>query len=94
MEIILAILLLIGVVSLGPPTAGKGEDAMPPIMDLPKTDDISEQDLVMPVDHQRDSIRCHRYGDVTYRDLTVPYKDDIDRPFMDFSDCDEACLDE
>ncbi len=94
MEILLAILLLIGAVSVGPSTAGKGEDAALPIMDLPKRDDTSEQDLVMPIVHQRDAIRCHMYRDVNYRDLTVPYKDEIDRLFMDFGDCGEVYLDE
>ena len=90
MEIILAILLLIGAVSMGPSTAGKGEAIAPSKPDLHQVDDTLELHPVMPAVHQRDSTRCHTNGDVIYRDLTAPYSATVNRLIIDWSDCDDA----
>ena len=94
MEIVLAILLLFGGITLGSSTTDKCGDDTQSTLVLPNADDTSGSYQINQVTHQSDPTGCHFDGSVIYRDLTVPTHGQIVRPIMEISDCDEDCPDE
>ena len=85
MEIVLAVLLLFGGFTLGSISADKGDDE--PQSAMAKGDGVPDSRQYAPTMPQSDLTRCHSDGAVIYRDLTVPYHGQIERPVMEISDC-------
>ena len=77
MEIVLAVLLLFGGFTLGSITADNGDDESQSTMVLPDTDGVPDSHPVTQAMRQGDPIRCHSEGTVIYRDLTVPYQEQV-----------------
>jgi len=88
MEIVLAVLLFFGGFTLGSVTADKNED------DVSNGDGVPDSHLATRVMPQSDPTRCHSSGVVIYRDLTVPYNGQIERPAIEISDCEGECPNE
>ena len=87
MEIVLAVLLLFGGFTLGSITADKSGKDQQSSMIASHVDGVAGSDPVTQVMHQGDSTRCHSDRAVIYRDLTVPYHAQIERPAMEIGDC-------
>ena len=83
MEIVLAVLLFFGGLTLGSITADKGDNDSHSTVALPYAN------RAMP-----DPTRCHSNDVVIYRDLTVPYQSQIKRPAIEISDCAGECPDD
>ena len=94
MEIVLAVLLLFGVITLGSITADKGDDDTQSTMALPNGDGVSGPHQVTQVTCQSDPTGCHSDGSIIYRDLTLPYQDQIGQQASQAGDRDEGCSDE
>ena len=94
MEIVLAVLLLFGVITLGSITADKGDDDVPPTLALPNGGGESDSTQVTQVLRQSDPSRCHPDRAVSYQDLTVPYHGKIDQPASQAGDCEGECPNE
>ena len=94
MEIVLAVLLLFGVITLGSVTADKGDDDTQSTMALPNADSVPGSHQVTQAMRKSDPTRCHSNGSVIYRDLTVPYQDQVDQPVLQAGDCDGDSPDE
>ncbi len=77
MEIVLAVLLLFGVITLGSITADKGNDDTQSTMALPNGDSVSGPHQVTRAKRQNDPTRCNSDGSIIYRDLTLPYQDQV-----------------
>jgi len=93
MEIVLAVLLLFGVITLGSITTDKGGDEQS-TMALRNADSVPDSHQVTQATRQSHSTGCHSDGSIIYRDLTVPYHGQIVRPVIEISDCDEYSPDE
>jgi len=87
MEIVVAVLLLFGGFTLGSITTDKGDEKSEPTMVLPKVVSISGPDPVTQITHDSDPTRCHFDKSVIYRDLTAPFRGQIDRPGTGDRDC-------
>ena len=87
MEIVLAVLLLFGVITLGSVTTDKGDDDTQSTMAMPNSGSVPDSHQVPHSIHQRDPTRCHSDGSFIYRDLTVPYQDQVDQPVLQAGDC-------
>jgi hypothetical protein len=87
MEIVLAVLLLFGGFTLGSITADKGDGDTQSTVALRNADGVPDSQWVTRVIPQSDPSRCHANGVVIYRDLTVPYDGQIERPAIKISDC-------
>ncbi|MES9874709.1 MAG: hypothetical protein ABW146_16505 [Candidatus Sedimenticola sp. 6PFRAG7] len=85
MEIVLAVLLLFGGFTLGSISADKGNDE--PQSAMANGDSVPDSRQHGPTMPLSDPTRCHSDGAVIYRDLTVPYHGQIERPVMEISDC-------
>ncbi len=94
MEIVLAILLFFGGITLGSVTADKGSDELESTRVIPSSDSALELYPVTQMAHHSDLMRCHSGKSVIYRDLTIPYHSKIAQPVNDASDCDGECPDE
>ena len=77
MEIVLAVLLLFGGFTLGSITADNDDDESHSTMALSDTDDVPDSHTVTWAIRQGNRIRCHSDGTVVYRDLTVPYQEQV-----------------
>ena len=87
MEILLAVLLLFGGFTLGSITADKGGDDTQSTVALPNADGVRDSHQVAPAMRHSDPTWCHSDKSVIYRDLTVPYDGQIERPAIKISDC-------
>ena len=94
MEIVLAVLLLFGGFTLGSITADKGDDDVQSTLALPNGDGVPDSTQVTQVLRQSDPTRCHSDSASIYRDLTAPYRGQIERPAIEASDCEGDCPDE
>ena len=94
MEIVLAVLLFFGGLTLGSITADKGDDASQSTPSMPHVDGVADSTQVIQALRQSDLMRCHSDRVVIYRDLTVPYRGQIERPAIEGSDCEGGCPDE
>ncbi|MCU7870789.1 MAG: hypothetical protein KZQ98_20040 [Candidatus Thiodiazotropha sp. (ex Lucinoma borealis)] len=92
MEIVLAVLLLFGGFTLGSITADKGDDE--PQSAMANGDGVPDSRQHAQTMLQSDPTRCHSDRAVIYRDLTVPYHGQIERPAMEIGDCEGECPDE
>ena len=79
MEIVLAILLLFGGFTLGSITADKGGDVAQHTTSATPVDGVADASHIHQDMRQHHPIRCHART-TAYRDLTVPYSGQIDRP--------------
>ncbi len=89
MEIVLAILLLFGSFTLGTIAADNEDEEAESSMALPDVDDVAGSSSVTSITHPRDPARCHSDKSVLYRDLTVPYRSQIEPPVIEVSDCED-----
>jgi len=94
MEIVLAILLLFGGITLGSVTADKVSDERESTRVMPSPDSAPGSYPVTQMTHHSDLTRCHSGKSVIYRDLTVPFHGKIEQPVFDASDCKGECPDE
>ncbi len=94
MEIVLAVLLLLGGFTLGSITADKGNDAAPSIRVVPHATGISDSHPITQAMRQSDMTRCHLDQAVIYRDLTVPYHSKINQQLGQADECDGECPNE
>ncbi len=79
MEIVVAVLLLFGGFTLGSITTEKGDEKSEPTMVLPSVVSLPGPDPVTQITHDSDPTRCHFDKSVIYRDLTAPFRSQIDR---------------
>ncbi len=93
MEIVLAVLLLFGVITLGSITADMGDDEQS-TMAMPNADGAPDSHQITQAVRQSDPTHCHSDGSVIYRDLTVPYQGQVDQPVLQAGDCDGDSPDE
>ncbi len=94
MEIVLAVLLLLGGFTLGSITADKGNDASPSTRVVPNATGITDSYPITPAMHKNELNRCHSDRTVTYRDLTIPYHGKIDPQAGQADDCEGECPNE
>lgn len=94
MEIVLAVLLLFGGFTLGSVTADKGSDDKQSTMISSHVEGAAGSVPVTQTMRQGDPAGCHSDEPITYRDLTVPYRDHSERPAVEGSDCDGECPNE
>ncbi len=87
MEIVLAVLLLFGVITLGSVTTDKGDDDTQSTMAMPNSGSVPDSHQVSQSIHQRDLTRCHSDGSVIYRDLTLPYQGHAGQQASQAGDC-------
>ncbi len=85
MEIVLAFLLLFGGFTLGSITADKGDDE--PQFAVANGGGVADSRQHAYTMLQGAPTRCNSDRAVIYRDLTVPYRGQIERPAMEISDC-------
>ncbi len=79
MEIVLAIILLFGGFTLGSISADKGDEDIQSTMDIPKAGSVADLHQTTQTMLQSDPPRCHADGAIIYRDLTLPYQDQVGR---------------
>ena len=94
MEIVLAVLLLLGGFTLGSITADKGGDASPSTRVVPHATGILDSHPITQGMRQNDHARCHSGRTVIYRDLTVSYHSKIDQQADQTDDCEGECPNE
>jgi len=94
MEIVLAVLLLFGVITLGSVTADKGDDDTQSTMALPNADGVPDSLQITQAVCQSDPTRCHSNGSVIYRDLTLPYQDQFGQQVSQAGGYEGECSDE
>jgi hypothetical protein len=87
MEIIVAVLLLFGGFTLGSITTDKGDEKSEPTMVLPNVVNEPGPHPVTQITRDSDPTRCHFDKSVIYRDLTAPFRSQIDQPGTGVSDC-------
>ncbi|MCP3667403.1 MAG: hypothetical protein GY696_33735 [Gammaproteobacteria bacterium] len=87
MEIVLAILLLFGGFTLGSISADKRDDELQSAMAMPNRNGVPDSHQLTQAMLQSDPSRCHADRVVIYRDLTLPYHGNIERPAMQICDC-------
>lgn len=87
MEIVLAILLLFGGFTLGSATTDKSSDDKQSTMISSHVKGAAGSVPVTQTMRQGDPTGCRSGKSVIYRDLTVPYYGQIERPAMEISDC-------
>ena len=87
MEIAVAVLLLFGGFTLGSITTDKGDEKSEPTIVLPSVVSIPGPNPVKPITHDSDPTRCNFEKSVIYRDLTAPFRGQIDRPGTGARDC-------
>ena len=87
MEIGVAVLLLFGGFTLGSITTDKGDEKSEPTMVLPSVVSIPSPHPATQITHDSDPTRCHFDKSVIYRDLTAPFRGQIDRPGTGDRDC-------
>ncbi len=85
MEIVLAVLLLFGGITLGPNTADKGDDATQSTLGPPNGDGVPDPHPATPAMRRSEPTLCHSDGTAIYRDLTVPYPGRNERPAIEDS---------
>ena len=79
MEIVLAILLLLGGFTLGSVTADKGGDVAQHTTIATPVDGVADSSHIHKDIRRHRLIRCHSRT-IVYRDLTVPNSGQIDQP--------------
>ena len=94
MEIVLAVLLFFGGLTLGSITANKGDDESQSTPAMPHVDGVADLTPVIQALRQSDPTRCHSDRAIIYRDLTAPSHSQIERPAIEGSDCEGGCPDE
>ena len=94
MEIVLAVLLFFGGFTLGSITSDKGDDESQSTLALPNAEDVPDSYPITQALCQSKPTRCHSEGTVIYRDLTVPYHGQVERPAIKISDCEGECRDD
>ena len=87
MEIVVAVVLFFGGFTLGSITTDQGDETSEPPMVVPSVVSIPDPPPVKPITHERDPTRCHFDQSVVYRDLTAPFRSQIDRPGTGDSEC-------
>ena len=83
MEIVLAIFLLFGGFTLGSITADKGDDEPQSVMAMTNSHGVPDSRQHAPTMLQSDPSRCRADRAVIYRDLTVPYHGQVERPALE-----------
>ena len=91
MEIVLAVLLLFGGLTLGSVTADKGSNDKQSTMVASQEGRAARSFSVTQAMRQSDPTRCRSGKSVIYRDLTVPYRGHIEQPAVEVSNCHEEC---
>ncbi len=94
MEIVLAVLLLLGGFTLGSITADKGDDASSSTLAVPNATGIPDSHPITQAMRQNELNRCHSDRVATYRDLTVPYRSKINQQAGQADECDGECPNE
>ncbi len=94
MEIVLAVLLLLGGFTLGSITADKGDDASPSTRVVPHATGIPNSHPITQAMRQNALNRCHPDRVITYRDLTITYHGKIDQQAGQTDDCEGECQNE
>ena len=79
MEIVVAVLLFFGGFSLGSITTDKGDEKSEPKIVLPNAANLPGPHPATQITRDSDPTRCHFGKSVIYRDLTVPFRGQIDR---------------
>ncbi len=87
MEIVVAVLLLFGGFTLGSITTDNEHEKSVPTMVLPNVASVQGSHATTQIPYDSDLTRCHFDKPVIYRDLTVPFRSQIDRPGTEVSDC-------
>ena len=87
MEIVVAVLLFFGGFSLGSITTDKGDEKSEPTMVLPNVVSVPGPHPATQITRVSDPTQCHFDKSVIYRDLTAPFRGQIDRPGPGVSDC-------
>lgn len=90
MEIVLAVLLFFGGFSLGSISADKGDEEVESSIALLDVDDVPSSLPATPITHHSIPMRCHSDKSIIYRDLTVPYRSQIEQSVIEVSDCEEG----
>ena len=94
MEIVLAILLFFGGITLGSATADKGSDELESTRVMPSPDSTPGSYPVTQMMHHSNLTRCHSGKSVIYRDLTIPHHGKLKQPVVNAGDCEGECPDE
>ncbi len=94
MEIVLAVLLLFGVITLGSVTADKGDDDTQSTMALPNADGVPDSLQITQAVCQSDPTRCHSDESIIYRDLTLPYHGQVGQQASQAGGYEGECSDE
>ncbi len=79
MEIVLAIILLFGGFTLGSISTDKGDDDIQSTMAIPKAGSVADLQQITQAMRHGDPTRCHSDRAIIYRDLTLPYQDQVGR---------------
>jgi len=87
MEIVVVVLLLFGGFTLGSITADKEDEKSEPTMVLPKVVSIPGPHPATQITRHSDPTRCHFDKSAVYRDLTAPFRSQIDRPGTGDGNC-------
>lgn len=90
MEIVLAILLLFGSFTLGTIAADSEDEEAESDMTLSDVEGVPGSPPLISTTHQGDPMRCHSNKSIIYRDLTVPYRSQIEPSVIDASDGEEG----
>ena len=87
MEIVVAVLLLLGGFTLGSITADKGDMGTQSTIALSKAESTSDSHPFTQAMQQRNPFHCHADGTHIYRDLTLPYQGEVDQQASQTGDC-------
>ncbi len=90
MEIVLAILLLFGSFTLGTIAADNEDEEAESTTVLLDADDVPASPSFTSITYHHDPTRCHSDKSIIYRDLTVPYRGQIESSVIEVSDCEEG----
>ncbi|HFD86470.1 MAG TPA: hypothetical protein ENJ35_02210 [Gammaproteobacteria bacterium] len=94
MEIVLAVLLLFGSFTLGTIAADNEDEDVESTRVVPNVEGVPGSHPAIQVTQHSDPTRCHSDKSVIYRDLTIPYHGEIERPVIEARDCEGECPDE
>ena len=87
MEIVVAVWVFFGALILESTTTGNGNEKLEPTVVLSEMASIPGPHPVKPITHSSDLTLCHFDKSVVYRDLTIPFRNQIDRSGTGVSDC-------
>jgi hypothetical protein len=80
MEFVIVVLLFFGGFTLGSISTDKGDEKLEPKIVLSKVVSIPGPHPATQITRHSDPTRCHFDKSAVYRDLTAPFRGQIDRP--------------